>query len=84
MQISFSIYLIIFFNFKIYVYEYLEISRIINYLFNLIDLRAKNLYIDYSIDLNIYIILYLFLTIIRCVLLCLKFIIPFRQLNNYD
>lgn len=69
---------------NIYEINFLEIFRIINKNFNLIDLTAKNLYMDFSIDLNIFIIIYLFITIIRCVLLCIKIILPFRQLNCYD
>lgn len=82
--ITFFFYLNNFINIKkIYLYDYLEISFFKDCLFTLSDLRAKNLYMDFSIDLNIFIILYLFLTIVRCVLICIKIIIPFRQIN-YD
>jgi len=83
--IFFFIIIVIFLN-NIFIYEinFLEIFNIIDKNFNLIELTAKNLYIDFSIDLNIFIIIYLFITIIRCVLLCIKVILPFRQLNHYD
>lgn len=83
-SILFTIFflIILFFNSKfIYYTNFLEILNMFYKNFYLIDFIAKNLYIDFSIDLNIFILTYLFITIIRCVLLCTKFILPFRQLN---
>nr|ACY09474.1 NADH dehydrogenase subunit 6 [Aphidius gifuensis] len=67
---------------KKYLWDYfLEIFSIMNKNFNLMDLTAKNLYMDFSMDLNMFMIIYLFMTMISCVLLCMKIMLPFRQLN---
>nr|WLE70277.1 NADH dehydrogenase subunit 6 [Aphidius gifuensis] len=66
---------------NIYEINFLEIFSIMNKNFNLMDLTAKNLYMDFSMDLNMFMIIYLFMTMISCVLLCMKIMLPFRQLN---
>lgn len=68
----------------LFVNNFLDIYSVDYLIMNLKDFGVKNLYIDFSIDLNIYIILYLFFTIISCVLVCTKLNIPFRQLNYYE
>lgn len=81
--------LIIFFIFNFNEKNYLnnfykEIYIIINNFINLNNLEINYLYIDFFITLNFIIIIYLFITIIRCILICLKIIIPFRQINYYE
>nr|YP_010584118.1 NADH dehydrogenase subunit 6 [Aphidius colemani]UZT28763.1 NADH dehydrogenase subunit 6 [Aphidius colemani] len=74
--------IMVFFNSKfIYYSNFLEILNIFDKNFYLVDLMAKNLYMDFSMDLNMFMLTYLFMTMVSCVLLCTKVMLPFRQLN---
>nr|YP_010600866.1 NADH dehydrogenase subunit 6 [Binodoxys communis]WAL07397.1 NADH dehydrogenase subunit 6 [Binodoxys communis] len=64
--------------------NFLDIYSMNYYMLNLKDFGIKNLYMDFSMDLNMYMILYLFFTMISCVLVCMKLSVPFRQLNYYE
>nr|AHX97843.1 NADH dehydrogenase subunit 6 [Afrocampsis griseosetosus] len=66
------------FNFMI-IYNSSEFySMVLN---NEILLEYKNLYMKFSMGVNIYLIFYLFFTMVSCVLICLKESLPLRQMN---
>lgn len=82
----FLVFLIYFFYSEkiLFINNFIDIYSLNYFLVTIKDFGIKRLYMDFSIDLNIYIILYLFFTMVRCVLICIKLIIPFRQLNYYE
>nr|YP_003734790.1 NADH dehydrogenase subunit 6 [Spathius agrili]ACJ06264.1 NADH dehydrogenase subunit 6 [Spathius agrili] len=64
----------------LYWFNYSEIFEFLNIFEFFKKDYYKNLMINYSMDLNMFMIMYLFFTMICCVLICLKFSIPLRQI----